>query len=329
MMEIGSFIELQFNKGLEWYSDTKYAKWEIARLNSGRAAIYHAVRCLGCDTVYLPYYQCETVRTFLTSKNVKIKYYYIDEQMRPLTKLPQQENEAVVLVNYYGVMSKTRMETLAKEYKNVVIDNAQAFFSEPIEDCLNVYSARKFIGTPDGAYVIGKGATRYMQEYEQGYSSDTSAFLLQRIEYGCEGKTYENRSKNEERIDREDVMKMSKLTQTILDGTDYEYVQAKRRENFALARELFDGLNEIDLSKFYDKDTVPMVYPLLIKKEELLQALLDAKHFQGRWWRYLLSETPENSVEHTLSKYMIPITIDQRYGMDELRYVYQTVKENL
>ena len=39
-MEIGSFLELQFEKGKEYYSGNT----NIARLNSGRVAIYHAVR---------------------------------------------------------------------------------------------------------------------------------------------------------------------------------------------------------------------------------------------------------------------------------------------
>ena len=80
-----------------------------------------------------------------------------------------------------------------------------------------MYSCRKFIGVPDGAYVVGKNAHLYTDEYAQGYSSDTANFLLLRIEYGCEGKAYQSRSVNEERIDHEPVKQMSRLTRTILD----------------------------------------------------------------------------------------------------------------
>ena len=120
-MEIGSFIELQFNKGTEWHKEDKYSDMSVARLNSGRAAIYHAVRLLGCDTVYLPYYQCETVREFLTRKGVKIKYYAIDKDFVPLLEREQKNNEAVVIVNYYGICSDSRMLDLARLYKNVSI----------------------------------------------------------------------------------------------------------------------------------------------------------------------------------------------------------------
>ena len=60
-MEIGSFIELQFERGREYYKQTEH----IARLNTGRAAIWHAFRVLNCSAIWIPYYQCDTVRDFL------------------------------------------------------------------------------------------------------------------------------------------------------------------------------------------------------------------------------------------------------------------------
>lgn len=315
MKEIGSFLELQFEKGKEFYKGDG-----IARLNSGRAGIFHAVRTLGCDTVWLPFYQCDTVRNFLTQKGINIKYYHINSEFNPIDLKPEK-NEAVLFVNYFGIMSDDRMQELAKGYQNVVIDNSQAFFSKPIDNCMNVYSARKFVGVPDGSYVIGKNAECFCDEYEQCYSSDTSLFLLQRIEHGCEGKTYESRMINEHRIDSEDIMKMSKLTRTILDSTDYKFIHDKRRDNFNTASKLFDGINKINPKMYYNDTCVPMVYPLVVEDDTLLDRLLKNKHFQGHWWSYLLDEIEENSFEYFMSRYVIPITIDQRYGLEELEYI--------
>ena len=312
-MEMGSFIELQFPKGLEFYKGER----NIARLNTGRAAIWHAFRITGCACLWLPYYQCDSVREFLGKKGVQIKYYHIDKRFNPIDLAPG-DNEAVLLVNYYGVMSANRMESLAKQYRNVIIDNSQAFFSHPLDNCMNVYSCRKFVGVPDGAYVIGEGAEKYTDEYDLCYSSDTALFMLQRIEYGCEGKAYQNRQLNEHRIDTEDCMRMSKLTRTILDGTDYKFIKQKRRENYQIARARLDDVNCIDAAEYYDVETVPMVYPLVVEDDGLLDRLQAAKHFQGHWWSYICDELPENTVEHWISRYMIPITIDQRYWEKEM-----------
>ena len=319
-MEIGSFIELQYPKGQEYYGESN----NIARLNSGRAAIWHAFRVLGCDLIWLPYYQCDTVREFLQRKNVGIKYYHIDEFFNPIDLEPRN-NEAVLIVNYFGIMSDSRMKELASFYQNVIIDNSQAFFAKPIENCMSVYSARKFVGVPDGAYVIGENARLYVDEYPQGYSSDTANFLLRRIEYGCEGKTYSSRMINEHRIDSEDIMKMSKLTRYILDGTDYEYIKSKRKENYQLALDLFGDINKLDTDLYYSDECVPMVYPLVVEDDTLLEKMLQHKHFQGHWWSYILDELDEEHFEYWISRYVIPITIDQRYGKEELNYIKRII----
>lgn len=316
MKEIGSFIELELPKGKELYVGDK----DVARLNTGRAAIWHAFRITGAKDIWIPYYQCETVREFLLRKECQIKYYHQDNNFTP-TDLTPSEDEAVLLVNYYGIISFERMKSLASGYQNVIVDNCQAFFCPPIPGTFTVYSARKFIGVADGAYVIGKNAHHHIDEYSQGFSSDTAAFLLKRIEYGCEGKGYEARALNENRVDTEDIMKMSKLTRTMLDGTDFERIKIKRRKNFEIACNLFADINEWVPTRFYDSETVPMVYPLVIEDDGLLQKLLDAKHFQGHWWHYITVELPESTFEHWMSRYMIPITIDQRYGVEDLEYI--------
>jgi len=320
-MEIGSFIELQFPKGMEYYKGEE----NIIRLNSGRAAIWHAFRMTGCRAIWLPVYQCDTVRDFLNRKNATIKYYHIDKDFNPID-LNASDEEAVLFVNYYGVMSNDRMKSLALSVRHPIIDNSQGFFCKPIPGCYNVYSARKFVGVPDGSYVIGDSAEQHAEEYEQGFSSDTASFLLQRIEYGCEGKVYESRMVNEHRIDSEDIKRMSKLTHTILDGTDYQYIIRKRKENFDIADQLFKDINKLDANKYYDETCVPMVYPLVVEDDSLLKRLLGAKHFQGHWWSYLVDEVDKGSFEYWISRYVIPITIDQRYSEIEIEHLSRLIK---
>ena len=323
-MEIGSFIEMEFSKGREYYSGN-----HVARLNCGRAGIYHAARVLGCTTVYLPYYQCDTVRDFLIKKKLRVRYYSLDERFTPLIETLEPGSSTIVIVNYYGIMSHKRLATLAHRYQNVIIDNSQAFFCKPIDTCLNVYSARKFFGVPDGSYVIGPNASTYVEDYRQDFSSDTSQFLLQRIEYGCEGKAYKSRMLNEHRLDVSDVKKMSKLTRAILDGTNYDQVLQKRKANFEIADRLFHKVNKLDAKIYYDEECVPMVYPLVIENDNLLAKLLAHKIFQGHWWSYLLREIADGTFEYWLSRYMIPITIDQRYTEQELLFCYQTIAEGI
>ena len=320
MAEMGSFIELEYPSGKEYYSGQN-----IVRLNSGRAAIYHAIKSYKCETVYLPYYQCGTVREFLGKKNIDVKYYTIDENFIPQIETNPTDS-AIVIVNYFGTFSISHMKEIASKYNNVIIDNSQSFFSNPIENCLNVYSARKFFGVPDGAYVVGQPFLYDSNLYDKDYSSDTALFLLQRIEYGCEGKAYKSRTKNEERLDNSDALFMSDLTRKLLDGIDYENARKKRIENFEVANYLLGNLNKIDATKYFDNTCVPMVFPFVSDREDLLDLLLKNKHFQGRWWHYLIQTMPMQSFEYRLSKYMVPITIDQRYSREEITALCSLIK---
>ena len=112
-----------------------------------------------------------------------------------------------------------------------------------------------------------------------------------------------------------------------MDAEDYAYNQKKRKENFAYAQHLLGDINQIDPTKYMDAETIPMVYPLVVEDDELIKRLFAAKHFQGHWWSYICDEQPEDSFEHWISRYVIPITIDQRYGKDELDYLAKIIKK--
>lgn len=320
-MEIGSFIELDFESKLEYYHGER-----VVSLNTGRAAICHALHVLDCNLIYLPYYQCDTVREFLIKRKIKIKYYEINKDFTPVVDFIP-DNAAILLVNYYGFMSSTKLARLSCKYKNVIVDNSQAFFSEPIHNCISIYSPRKFVGTPDGAYVVGDNVMKNVNKYTKDFSSDTSLFLLQRIEYGCEGKSYESRKLNEDRINKSGILRMSHLTETILKSLNYKTIKAKRRENFEIACELFNNINLIDPKMHYDDHCIPMVYPLVIEDDGLLPYLHKNKIFQGRWWEYLLKEIKSDMFEYWLTKNLIPITIDQRYGIKELEFIAKLINE--
>lgn len=318
-MEIGSFIGLDLKNSGEYYSGDR----NIARLNSARAGIYHACRLYNCKSIHIPYYLCPTVKNFLESKNIHVSFYFISDEFEPLN-LRQDDDHAILLVNYFGILSNSKIKMLAKQFENVIIDNSSAFFSNPVDGCYNVYSPRKFLGVPDGCYVIGKDANQSTELYNYDYSSLTASFLLKRLEFSLE-ETYKERMKNEQRIDESDVLKMSKVTRALLNNIDYSSIKLKRGKNILKAHDLFKKLNLLDPLKFIDNSCIPMVYPLVIEKIDLTDKLVKNKIFVGRLWNIVLKDVPENSFEAWLSRYLVPIPIDQRYGIRELTYIYRKI----
>lgn len=320
-MEIGGYRELDLRCGCEYYTGPN-----VARLNMGRAGIYHALRRLGCSKLYLPYYECGTVRGFLAEQGMETAYYHIDRTLRPLPPEGVEDCAAVLLVNYLGLLPAEEIRAFTRRFPRVIVDNTQAFFAPPEDGAYSVYSPRKFFGVADGCYVIGKGAAQGLEAYQEDFSAGSSSFLLRRIESGG-NENYPYYLESERRLEESGARRMSRLTHALLDNVDYGACLEKRRRNFKTARALFDGLNRLPPTVLdrMDKDAAPMAYPLVIEDAGLRQRLKERRIFVGQWWKYLLDELPEDAVETWLSRYLLPIQIDHRYGEAELRYTLDVV----
>ena len=322
-MEIGGYRELDLRNDSEYY-EHNYP----ARLNSGRSGIYHALRCLNCQKIMLPYYQCETVRTFLIKKGIEVTYYHIDEDFLPQVT-NAASNTAILIVNYFGLLKESCLKVLKEINKNVIFDNTQAFYQHNLDGAYSVYSPRKFFGVSDGAYVVGKDAERFTEEYPQDQSALTAGFLLSRIETGGNAN-YTQYLVNEERIENSDCLNMSKLTQALLKNVPYEEIAARRKINYDFAAGLFRKINNL-ANDFLKRESqqVPMVYPLVIPQEKLRFELKEQEIFVGQWWKYLLEEKKVNAFERWLSLYLLPIPIDQRYGPAEMEYTAAIIEQQL
>lgn len=322
-MEIGGYRELDLRTGFE-----KYASEHTARLNAGRCGIYHAARCLGCSKVLLPYYQCETVRNFLLKKGLKVSYFHIGEDMLPLVENDDEET-AIVIVNYFGLISGDILERFVQKNNNVIIDNTQGFYQPNFQGAYSVYSPRKFVGVADGCYVVGENAAKFIDEYEQDYSASTASFLLARIESGGNAN-YALYQENEERLAFSDVLRMSKLTQALLDNVDYSYVARKRQDNYDYAASIFDRINCLSRSVLRrSSGQIPMVYPLMVRQKELRHVLKANQIYVGQWWEYLLKDPQASDWEKECACYLLPIQIDQRYGAREIDYTADIIFRTL
>ena len=71
-----------------------------------------------------------------------------------------------------------------------------------------------------------------------------------------------------------------------------------------------------------DNDCVPMVYPLVVEDFDLVDKLKEKQIYTGRWWKHVLREVPDDTFEARMSKFLVPVPIDQRYSKEELEYCY-------
>lgn len=310
-MEYGGYLPLELCGGEEFY--TSGSEYDVVSLNSGRVAIWYALQQFGSlRRVHLPKYYCPTVSYALSDLDFELKFYDIDEHLHPLLKPSYSQDEAVILVDYFGVMSDS-IKSYATSIPNVVLDNCHAFFSPPLvrKGAYTVYSCRKFFGVADGAYLIGLDFPNPL-ELSREQSHQRMFHLLKSVETGT-NSAYQHSVHNEDYVGSHPHL-MSVLTERLLQSIDYYKVQAVRSHNF---RVLTKELAEIQLLNDLQQDSAAYCYPLLCNRD-IKQALVDKKVYVPTLWKHLLEFSTNNSNEYKYSKYLNCLPIDQRYTEEDI-----------
>ncbi len=320
MREYGGCLPLEINK----LNTNYFPGFDYVALNSGRSAIAYAALAGGFKKVYIPFYTCKTVEAGLKDVGVEVLYYNIDSTFMPITPAQGFDDRALfVYTNYFGIMTHTQQMDIIAEHSHVLFDNTQGFFTKPLRGTYSAYSCRKFFGVPDGAFLVADKLEKL--EIPTGKSNDTAGFLFKAIEDGSNA-AYELSKDNEEHINSEGLCLMSKLTETLMSGINLESVNDRRGTNFNRLHEHLGKYNELNPSL---ENGAPMVYPLLVEKEGVREALVENKIFIPRWWRWIVESNETNDFEKHLSKHLVPIPVTQNYSEEDMDYIAEVVKRIL
>lgn len=314
MEAIGGYFSLELPQREEYH---KHA----IRLNTGRNCLEYILRVRGYKKVYVPYYTCEAVMEPINKLGIPYEFYHINVHFEIRDRFTLKEGEALLYTNYFGLKQRY-VEQLAETIGScLIIDNTQAFYANPILGIDTFYTCRKFFGVPDGAYLYcDKDLDEKM---EQDYSYDRVAHLVKRIDLSAEDG-FKDFRRVDDGLDNQPIRKMSKLTQRMMQGVDYEAAAQRRRANFQMLHEALGKENNFELH--LEDDAVPMVYPYLVPVEGLREKLIEDKIFVARYWPNVLDWTTKDDIEYLLAFQMQPLPVDQRYGGEEMKSIIELVK---
>lgn len=282
-------------------------------LNSARYALQYVIKAYGITEIYIPYYTCPVVWQTLQREKCKIKFYHIDKNFMPVCNF--NENDYVLYTNYFGICAKN-VKSLADKYKNLIVDNAQAFYM-PKYGIASFNSIRKFFGIPDGSLLYSDKTLN--DDLEQDTSYKRCSHLLKRIDVNATFG-YNDFIENDDSLIDETIKRMSNLTTKIFNSINIENAKIKRLENFNFLHKHLSNTNELNIS--LDVKDVPMVYPYLINDEKLRSKLIKNKIYVATYWNPM----PENLVEGNFQKYLLPLPIDQRYCVEDMKRMIEVIK---
>ena len=316
MNPIGGYFSLELPQREEYHKNA-------IRLNTGRNCLEYILRARGYKKVYIPFYTCDVVLEPFKKLGIPYEYYHIDIHFEICDRFTLKEGEALLYTNYYGLKQRYVEQLAAKVGNRLIVDNTQAFYAKPVAGIDTFYTCRKFFGVPDGAYLYTDKLLDVELEQDQSYERMLS--LTKRIDLSPEAG-YQDFRDTSKALVGQPIMRMSKLTQRIMQGIDYEAVAERRRANYLMLNEALGKENNLELR--LEDDAVPMVYPYLVPVKGLREKLIENKVFVARYWPSVLECTTPDDIDYLLAYQMQPLPIDQRYGLEEMKRIVK-ISDNI
>lgn len=313
--EIGGYMELERFTGREYYPD-------YFKINLGRTALVYLLQKLGCGRIFIPQYNCDSCIRSVRQAGFDAVTYAISEDLQPVLDPQEMDPQAdwLYVVNHYGQLDSDDIRKLYETYHHrIILDNAQAFYQAPLPEAPCIYTARKFFGLSDGAYIYSP--TSIASDLPEDRSAGRMKHILGRLEDGARSH-YSDMLAVSDTFAEAEPRRMSALTENLLRAIDYEEIAARRCRNYETLSRLLPSENPFTRRT----PIVPFAYPYYHPDGvKLRKALAEQNIFVPTNWTYLLSSMPEDSLEYQWSKTILPLPIDQRYGEEEMRQLAEAI----
>jgi hypothetical protein len=312
-ISIGGYLGLELPVGSEQYP-------HLIRLNTGRNALEYILREKRYRKIYIPYFTCEVLLEPIVKLGLEYQFYSINEHLEPIIDFEIEPEACFLYTNYFGIKQHS-VRYLSGKITNLIIDNSQAFFSEPLPGVDTFYSCRKFFGVSDGAYLQMKRKSN--KRYPVDSSVHRFSHLIKNIDQGIQ-QGYGDYLKNNKDLENNPIRMMSPLTKRILSGINYSECARVRKRNFNF---LHKHLKDYNLFKFnFPEEYSPMVYPFLWNDRQLKLHLIQRSIFVPTYWPNVFEWTDTRMYENYLARYIVPLPIDHRYSLYDMNYMLNTIR---
>lgn len=313
---IGGYFALELPRG-----DFPHADGLL--LSSGRACLEVILRQRSPMRVHVPRYTCDVVVEPMARLGIPVVFYPVSADLHPDPLPSVGEDEMLIVNNYFGLQDE-HCAVLAERFGNrLIVDGSQAFHAPPAgHGAYTFYTPRKFCGVADGGILFGPDIDG--SDLPRDRSWERSSHLLQRLDEGARAG-YAAFQRNDASLTSQPAMRMSCLTQRLLEGYDHQAARRCRHENFAFLHEALCDRNAF-APPSQDRFACPMVYPFRSAEPGLRQRLIAAGIFVAAYWPNVRYWCTPDMVEYRLMEELIPLPIDQRYGRSDMQRILEVVE---
>lgn len=290
-------------------------------VNSGRNALELVLRSIPCVTrVYIPYYTCDVVLEPFQKLSIPYTFYHLGQHLELVDDITLGDGEYILYTNYFGIQDSYILHLSARYGDKLIVDHAQALYAPATVKC--IYSPRKFVGAPDGGIAYTDSSVD-LSIYDVDSSANRCSHLLIRHDAGASAG-YAAFRDNSATLKQQPIRQMSPLTRTLLSSIDFAAVRQRRIANFQLLHAHLAATNLLDIPSL-DSFACPMVYPYLTDDATLKQRLIQDKIFVATYWPNVMEWCSNDDLEYKLATRIIPLPIDHRYGLKDMRRIIDAI----
>lgn len=193
-------------------------------------------------------------------------------------------------------MTDSQILELKQKYQRVILDETMAYFRKPFEGIDTIYSCRKFFGVADGGILFTD--SKIERELPQDETFERLHYVMGRFERTA-SEFYKECVSENAKFKTEPIKRMSKLTENILCGIDYDFVSKRRRENFEFLHKNFESINPLKL-RVVDG---AFLYPLWLKNgAEVRKKMIERKIYIRLLWANVLENCAPSTFEYDMAQ---------------------------
>lgn len=316
---------------------------------SGRAALAVILQHLinhGVTHVHLPAYLCGSILLPIKELGLTYSFYRVDHELAAYPE--SMEGSAVLLIHYFGWQNKSTVrirQDAAHESFHLIEDTTHAFLSDwqisSGNSNLVFMTPRKFGPLPLGGWCsVDTQIESASNDIEILAWKSVAARLVRarNVEqppphFDKEAESFYLRVLDEMELflDKHPTcMGLPEIALEIIAGLDWNDIADRRRANWICLHDLLNGQVESLFTTLPDS-VVPLGYVICVQERERLRERLAAHRIfcPVHWTLPDEVDSDKFSEAASLSETCLTLPIDQRYGVDDMERLAETLNSEL
>lgn len=301
---------------------------------NARSALRHILTSLQPARLWLPAYSCADILQAALGLKLPILFFPASPGLHPETGFLRnalKAHDAVLGINYFGRPADAAWRRLVQDRPDVVwVEDCAQSAETGAAHCsgLRIFSPRKILGVADGGLLVDTDGVLPAPVLRTGSSALLRhPYLLRRSDPADrDNETWFRAFQRAEAAMTISDCAMTTLSTTALQRIELASITEPRIRNYAILNE---GLAQFALFSEPTPVWAPLGFPMRSDRAGALCAKL-AEHriYAPRHWQTLATPKPP-TIEHDLSRHILTLPCDQRYGESDMERVVRVVRDFL